>query len=479
MSNTFTQYHLSPEIQSALKVLNYKEPTEIQSLVLPLALEGRDIAAGSQTGSGKTAAFGIPICEMADWGKNSPQALVLEPTRELTLQVKEELFAIGRNKRLKVPDLFGGFPIEKQILTLKQKSHIVVGTPGRLLDHISRGTIELSDIRIVVIDEADLMLDMGFIADVEKILEAVPDCQLMLFSATLGDSLQSLMDQYMTDPVTVTIQSEIPTVKEIEQSFIRTDNDSKYEAFLNVLRKENPDTAIIFCGTREMANVLCRKLGRDNVKCGVLHGDIDQQDRIRTIEGFRRGSFRYLIATEVAARGIDFPNLSLVVNYDFPTGREPYIHRIGRTGRNGESGKAVSFVTDTDESMKKMVEEYMNYTIPEAKDMVPSEQEKAAFQEKQQEKAKGREKKGAGFHREITRLTISGGRKSKMRAVDIVGTICSIEGVSPEDIGVIDIRDSITYVDIMNGQGKRVCDALQEKTMKGKVRKVRVSRLPG
>lgn len=510
--NTFTSYNLQPEILQSLQVLHYEEATEIQQQVLPVALEGRDLAARSKTGSGKTAAFAIPICQKVQWDENRPQALVLEPTRELTVQVKEEIFHIGRNKRLKVPDVFGGFPIDKQILTLKQKSHIVVGTPGRLLDHIDRETIDLSAVETLVIDEADLMLDMGFIQDVEKIIQDLPKCQIMLFSATLDESLQDLMDRYMTDPAVIAIEEDVATVDAIRQGIIRVSSKShgdgvntvsshsrntdvqknrnesdeealeheisrqKYKALLHTLMHENPDSCIIFCGTREMADVLCRKLGRDGVRCGVLHGAIDQQDRLRTIDGFRLGRFRYLIATDVAARGIDFPNLSLVFNYDFPTGKETYVHRIGRTGRNGEAGRAISLMTDKDVHMYNAIEEYLNITIPIEKLPEVTEQERKTFNNRQKEKVQLKKRKGAEFKQTITKLTISGGKKSKMRAGDIVGAICSVDGVTADDIGVIDVRDSITYVDVMNGKGHKVHDALQDRTIKGKVRKVKISR---
>ncbi|MEG0689161.1 MAG: DEAD/DEAH box helicase [Hungatella sp.] len=477
MKNEFSQFGLSNEIIKALEVLGYQEPTEIQKQVIPYALADRSIAAKSQTGSGKTAAFAIPLCEHAHWEENLPEALVLEPTRELTVQVKQEIFHIGRNKRLKVPDIFGGFPIDKQIQTLKQKSHIIVGTPGRVMDHVRRESLNLSKIRYLVIDEADLMLDMGFIDEVTAIIKRLPENRVvMLFSATLSDKVQRLITNYMKDPVSVMIESETQTVELVEQKLYEMDQEDKYEAFVTLLIQENPESAMIFCGTREMVNVLDRKLKKDGIRCGMLHGEIDQQDRLRTIEGFKDGRFRYLIATDVAARGVDIQNLSHVFNYDFPTGRETYVHRIGRTGRNGEGGTAVSLVCDGDKRMLEMVEEYIGHKfevlpLPERK-----EPDEKAFWQRQKERAILKVRKGAGFQKTITRLSISGGKKSKMRAVDIVGTICSIPDMTAEDIGIIDVRDSLTYVEILSGKGKLVLDALQEKTIKGKIRKVRTSR---
>lgn len=485
MTNQFESYQLSKEIIEALTILGYKEPTKIQTEVIPMALKRRDIVGKSQTGSGKTAAFAIPLCEEAVWEENTPTALVLEPTRELTIQTKQEIFHIGRKKRLKVPDVFGGFPIDKQIQTLKQKSHIVVGTPGRVMDHIRRGTLQLSNIKSVVIDEADLMLDMGFAEEVGQILDAIKTKpRIMLFSATIGEEIEQMIDRYLREPVLIEIEETEETKLNIKQEVYEVAKESdgigqdneKYRLFLRLLARENPDSCMIFCGTKEMVNVLCRKLRKDGVKCGMIHGDIDQQDRIRTVEGFREGRFRYLIATDVVARGIDFDNLSHVFNYDFPTGRETYVHRIGRTGRNGKTGIAISLVAESDQKMKKMVENYVGYELPMEIYVPVTKKEEEAFWNRQNEKVVLKKKKGAEFNKTITKLSISGGKKSKMRAVDIVGTICSIPNMAAEDIGVIDVRDSLTYVEIFNGKGKKVLDALQEKTIKGKIRKVRITR---
>lgn len=478
--NKFTQYALSEEILDALEILGYKEPTQIQTEVIPLILRGESLTAKSQTGSGKTAAFAIPLCEGVDWEENMPQALVLEPTRELTVQVKQEIFQIGRKKRLKVPDVFGGFPIDKQIQTLKQKSHIVVGTPGRVADHIRRGSLKLENIRYLVIDEADLMLDMGFAQDVTWIIEQLPaDRQMMLFSATLNPKVTELIETHMGQAVDITVESEHETVETVEQRCYRVLSQEKYEVFLTLLMKENPESCMVFCGTREMVDVLGRRMKKDGLRCGMLHGEIDQQTRLRTIEGFKENRFRFLIATDVAARGVDVQNLSHVFNYDFPTGCETYVHRLGRTGRCGQDGIAISLVSETDEVMAGRVEAYIGCRLPFEELPVKSQVEEmfgAAFWKRQKERPVLKAGKGAGFKKTITRLSIGGGKKSKMRTADIVGTICSIEGIEATDIGVIDIRDSLTYVEILNGKGKLVLDELQEKTIKGKVRKVRITR---
>ncbi len=476
-NDDFKQYQLSSEITEALLLLGYKTPTKVQKEVIPLILKGKDIAAKSQTGTGKTAAFAIPACEMAKWEENLPQILVLEPTRELSVQVRDEIFYIGRKKRLKVPAVFGGFPIDKQIQTLKQKSHIVVGTPGRVMDHIRRDTLKLSKVRMLVIDEADLMLDMGFLEEVRQIIEKLPaNRQILLFSATLGERIGELVSEYLSDAVYVILEDEKKTAELVEQNVCQADSEEKYDIFLDILIKENPESCMIFCGTREMVNVLYHKLLREKAACGMLHGEMDQRDRLRTIEDFRSGRFRCLIATDVAARGIDFDQITHVINYDFPTGRETYVHRIGRTGRNGKHGKAISLVTADDLRMKKMVEEYLGTEIPEMDRPVREEADEKAFWKSQKQPRGRRQSKGAALNNGITRLSVGGGKKSKMRAVDIVGTICSIDGIEASDIGIIDIRDSLTHVEILNGKGKLVLEALQTKTIKGKIRKVRITR---
>lgn len=472
--NHFRQFELSEEVIEALAVLGYQEPTEIQRAVIPAVLEGRSVAARSRTGSGKTAAFAVPLCQRACWEENLPGALVLEPTRELTVQVGRELFHVGRKRRLKVAEVFGGFPIDKQVQTLRQKCHIVVGTPGRVADHLRRGSLKLEKIRYLVIDEADLMLDMGFFEEVTGIIRQLPkNPVILLFSATLNERVKGLIGEYLSDPLEISVESEKSAADTVEQKLYRVAAEEKYAAFFTLLIKENPESCMIFCGTREMVDVLGRKLERDGLRCGMLHGEIDQQARLRTIAGFKENRFRYLIATDVAARGVDVQGLTHVFNYDFPTGRETYVHRIGRTGRNGESGIAVSLVTEADEKMAEMVATYIGHELPFYELPTRTPEEEKAFWNRQKKRPVLRAAKGDAFKKTITRLSIGGGRKSKMRAGDIVGTICSIEGISAEDIGIIDVRDSLTYVEILNGKGKIVLDALQGKTIKGKVRRVR------
>ncbi|MFI3213590.1 MAG: DEAD/DEAH box helicase [Eubacteriales bacterium] len=472
--NPFERYGLEKEILQSLQVLGYQEPTPIQEKVIPILLKGKDLVGKSQTGSGKTAAFGIPLCNQVKWEEQEPQVLILEPTRELAVQVQEELFQIGRMKKIKIPVVFGGMAIDKEILSLKQKSHLVVGTPGRVMDHIRRGSLSLRNIQYLVIDEADLMLDMGFLEEVGSIIEALSKVQISLFSATMGEHLTKLVERYMTEPEYLTIESDTEVVQSITQIVYEVENDDKFHYLMKVLLSENPKECMIFCGTREMVNTLYGKLRRKKIRCGMLHGGMEQRDRLYAIGDFRQGKFPYLITTDVAARGIDFPDMTHVINYDFPTNKENYVHRIGRTGRNGKSGKAISFIQSSELHYKKEVETYANIELS-IEEMVSEElveQNKEAFFAKQYEKITLKEKKGAKFNETITKLTIGGGKKSKIRPADIVGALCNLNQMSQEDIGVIDVRDSITYVEIFNGKGDIVYRQLQKKPIKGKLRKV-------
>lgn len=465
--------NLSEDIQIALEKLGFKEATEIQSVAINPILEGRDVVAKSKTGSGKTLAFGIPICNNVTWEGRYPQALILEPTRELAEQVREELFLVGRMKRLKIPALFGGFPIDKQIQTLRQKTHIVVGTPGRTLDHIRRETLNLAEIKYVVIDEADLMLDMGFMEDVSMILSSIPGkVQLLLFSATLEDKIMKLTEEYMEQPLYIQLDSEEMIPEGITQLLYRSDKEEKFKNFRNLLIAHNPEIAIVFCATKEMVAVLQQMLKRESIYAMVLHGNQDQRERLEAIKQFTQGKSRILIATDLASRGIDFSRITHVFNYDFPTGKETYVHRIGRTGRNKQSGHAISIVTEDDCRMLHMVEEYTDQnfdiiSIPEI-----SKDQENEFRNKQKTPLKVKKDRERILKKDITKLAIGGGRKSKIRTIDIVGSICNIDGMINDDIGIIDVRDSITYVEILNGKGDIVEKALQTKPIKGKVRKV-------
>jgi superfamily II DNA/RNA helicase len=476
MSETsFKDYKLSEEIIRALESLGYEQPTDVQSAVIPIALQKKDLAVKSQTGSGKTAAFGIPICEMIDWEENKPQALILTPTRELAAQVKEDITNIGRFKRIKATAIYGKEPFAKQKTELKQKSHVVVGTPGRVLDHIEKGSLDLERLKFLVIDEADEMLRMGFIDQVEAIINKLPkDRMTMLFSATLPKDVESLCHRYMKSPMDIEIKATEGTTVQIEHSLFVVKEADKLNLLKDVTVVENPDSCIIFCRTQEHVDHVAEHLDHMEYTCDKIHGGMMQEDRFKVMNEFKRGEFRYLVATDVAARGIDIDSITHVINYDLPLDKESYVHRTGRTGRAGKTGIAISFVTPHEDKFLADIQGYIGFEIRRRE--VPSKeevtQEKAAFDEKMELQPVLKKDKNEQLNKEILKLYFNGGKKKKIRAVDFVGTIAKIEGVTFEDIGIITIQDNVSYVDILNGKGPNVLKAMKTTTIKGKLLKV-------
>ncbi|MGG2467427.1 MAG: DEAD/DEAH box helicase [Paraclostridium dentum] len=471
----FKDYKLSNEILKSLNMLNYKTPTKVQQEVIPVALENKDVLVKSQTGSGKTATFAIPLCELVDWDENKPQALILTPTRELAIQVKEDVFNIGRFKRIKVPALYGKSSFSLQAKELKQKTHIVVGTPGRTIDHIKEGNFITDNIKYLVLDEADEMLSMGFLEQVEEIISLLPKNRVtMLFSATMPDDINRLSKKYMKNHVTIEIEAKTLTVDRIQQDGYNIEETGKLNLLKDVTTIENPDSCVIFCNTQVKVESLYNELRKLKYPCDKIHGGMEQDERIKVMNNFKKGYFRYLIATDVAARGIDIDNITHVINYDVPVLRENYVHRIGRTGRAGKEGRAITFVMKSDE--RRMFEIY-SYTGKElTMKMKPSKRLvmslKPEFDKKLEQRQKVKEDKGANLSQEIMKIHINAGKKTKMRPVDIVGTLCSIEGMKAEDIGVISVLDISTYVEILNNKGEMVLKVLQTKNIKGRPRKV-------
>ncbi|MCY9089715.1 DEAD/DEAH box helicase [Bacillus mojavensis] len=471
----FKNYQISHDILRALEGLGYTEPTEVQRSVIPAALERKDLVVKSQTGSGKTAAFGIPLCELADWDENKPQALVLTPTRELAVQVKEDITNIGRFKRIKATAVFGKSSFDKQKAELKQKSHIVVGTPGRVLDHIEKGTLPLDRLSYLVIDEADEMLNMGFIDQVEAIIKHLPtERTTMLFSATLPEDIEKLSRQYMQNPEHIEIKAAGLTTRNIEHAVIQVREENKFSLLKDVLITENPDSCIIFCRTKEHVNQLTDELDELGYPCDKIHGGMIQEDRFDVMNEFKRGEYRYLVATDVAARGIDIENIALVINYDLPLEKESYVHRTGRTGRAGNQGKAISFVAPFEKRFLAEIEDYIGFGIQTLE--APSQEEiakkKPDFLAKLKDRPKIKKDKSEELNKDIMKLYFNGGKKKKIRAVDFVGTIAKIDGVSADDIGIITIMDNASYVEILNGKGPRVLKAMKDTTVKGKKLKV-------
>ncbi|MEQ6378619.1 DEAD/DEAH box helicase [Bacillaceae bacterium S4-13-56] len=480
MSNSeFNNYKLSNEILKALSALGYSSPTKVQQKVIPEALLGHDLIVQSQTGSGKTAAFAIPICEKVDWEENKPQALILSPTRELAAQVAEDFTNIGRFKRIKVTAVYGKQSFAKQQLELKQKVHVVVGTPGRVLDHMEKGTLILDKIEYLVIDEADEMLNMGFIDQVEAIIERLPKNRTTFtFSATLPEDVESLCRKYMQNPNHIQVKASGITTEKINHFVMEVEEADKLSLLKDVLTLENPDSCILFCRTQERVHELFGKLDDWGMSVDQLHGAMVQEDRFAVMNDFKRGAFRFLVATDVAARGIDVDDITHIINYDFPLEKERYVHRTGRTARAGKSGMAITFMTSHEEKFLKEVEEYIGFNIVKREAPTREDVKKAQpdFDQKNNTRPNLKQNKSEKLNQDIMKLYFNGGKKKKLRAIDFVGTIAKIPGVSADDIGIITIQENSTYVDILNGKGPLVLQTMKKTTIKGKQLKVHQAR---
>ena len=471
----FNEYQLSGDLLKAIRLLNFTSPTKVQEQVIPVVLEQKDIIVKAQTGSGKTAAFAIPICQLLDWEENKPQALVITPTRELAIQVKEDMFNIGRFKRLKVSVIYGKSPFYYQEKELKQKTHIVVGTPGRLIDHIERGTLDTSNIKYLVIDEADKMLDMGFIEQIETIITSLSQERItILLSATMPLDINNLCNKYMKNPIRVEIEEQNSAIDRIYQERYQVDQVDKIKLLRDLIIVENPDSCMIFCNTKQKVDEVYGELVKLYNTCEKIHGGMEQQDRLRVMNDFKQGYFRYLVATDVAARGIDIEDISLVINYDIPQDRENYVHRIGRTGRVNKTGKAITFVGQNEDKFLNDIHQFIGKVIllkaSPKKQRVDNARQN--FIEKINKIPEIKETKGAQLRSEIMKLHVNAGKKTKMRAADIVGTLCSIKGITATDIGIINIMDVSTFVEILNSKGELVFQELQKTPIKGRLRKV-------
>lgn len=465
----FQDYNFDEEILKALDKLGYQKPTSVQSELFPLLFSHQDAIVKSKTGSGKTAAFAIPIIQMLDWSIRTPQVLVLTPTRELALQVREEMFHIGRYKRLKVEPIYGQVSYKAQEKQLQQRTHIVVGTPGRVLDHIEQGTIDLSKIEYVVVDEADEMFAIGFEEQVNDILDSITTPYVMtLLSATLNQNIEQLCKRYMDNPTYIEVEQDLRP--QIDEYYIYSE-DKQPKAY-DILVNENPSSSIIFCNTQVEVDNLYDKLSNKSKLIGKLHGGMEQKKRIQAIKEFKLGYITYLIATDVAARGIDVDDIELIINYDVPTSSEIYVHRIGRTARMEKHGKAVTIVDGERKRFFNLIKDsgrnLNEYMLPNNE--ILKEKEVLFVDASSSRTIKA--EKNLLFEDEIMKLHINAGKKAKIRPMDIVGAICSIEGISSDDIGIIEVIDVATFVEILNQKGNLVLDALQNLKIKGKIRKV-------
>lgn len=482
MNKKFEDFNLDKYIIKALYNLNYKTPSKVQEEVIPRLLKKEDVIVKSKTGSGKTASFGIPICENIDIENNNVQALIVVPTRELALQVKDEISNIGRLKKIRCSAIFGKQPIKEQIRELKQRVHIVVATPGRIIDHIGRNTINLDDIKYFIIDEADKMLNKGFIEDMEFILNKIPKNSAKgLFSATIDDDIQYICDKYLKVSNILDIKyNELFDKKQIIENKIKSSENDKYKNLKSIIYMENPTSLIIFCNTKDKVKKLYENMKKDGFLVEELHGDMSQDKRIFVIKDFKNNKFNILISTDVAARGIHIDDISLVINYDVPRDKENYIHRIGRTGRKDSYGKAITIFTDKDDKYINEIEAYLGYEIKVLEELKIDDiaKGKIKFEKKSKEVLKNRKNKiiEKNIHNEVTKIYINAGKKKKIRVIDIVGAFSNLPGINNEDIGVVEVQDLCSYVDILNYKGEELVKKYKEISIKKKMVKLRKDR---
>ncbi|MFW6007486.1 MAG: DEAD/DEAH box helicase [Bacillota bacterium] len=511
----FEELGLSNEILKAVEDIGFEETTRIQTGTIPLILKGKDITGQAQTGTGKTAAFSIPILEKVNPENKNPQAIVLCPTRELAIQVSEELKMLSKYKnRIYSLPIYGGQAIKRQIKALKKGVQIIIGTPGRIMDHMRRGTLKLNNIDFAVLDEADVMLDMGFIDDIETIFKDIPeDRQTLFFSATITKSVLNLSKKYQENSEFVKIAHEKLTVPNIEQYYYEIRRGDKLKVLTRLLDFYSPKLALIFCNTRKMVEKLNIKLQARGFLSDALHGGFNQNQRDRVMGKFRDGIIEILVATDVAARGIDVNDIEVVFNYDIPQDTDYYVHRIGRTGRAGKSGKAVTLVVGKDIYKLRDIQKYTKTKIKRKEIPSLSDVEEAKFEKfidslsdyiKQEhlekyinlienqlndqyssiEIAAALIKKSlenetddqeienvnfgdTGAEPGMVRLFVNIGKKDKISPRHIVGAIAGETGLAGKLIGAIDVYDNFTFVEVPREKGEEVLKIMKNNYIKG------------
>ena len=481
MINRFEEFNLDKNIIKSLKNMKYEIPSKVQSKVIPQLLNNKDIIVKSKTGSGKTASFAIPLCEKVDINNNSVQGLIIAPTRELALQIKEEVQNIGRIKKVRCSAIFGKQPLKEQVAELKQRVHIVVATPGRIIDHIGRGTIDLSNVKFFIIDEADKMLNKGFVDDMESIMTKLPQnaCKGM-FSATIDDNINSVCEKYMKNIIRIEIKDEDKYIKkQISEFFINSEEENKYDLLKSIIYKECPHSVIVFANTRDKVDEIYKSMKKDKFTVGVIHGDMSQDKRLFIIKDFKENKFNILVSSDITSRGIHVDDVSLVINYEVPRDKENYVHRIGRTGRVDKLGKAITIVSNKEEKYLREIEEYTKNQIEEINEIDEREvsEGKNKFKILQENLLKNRKSninKKEKENQEATKIYLNVGKKKKIRVIDIVGAFSNIEGINNEDIGVIEVKDTCSYVDILNYKGENFLKI--NKTIIIKKKQVKVKR---
>ena len=513
MATSFADLQLSPGLLETVAELGYEEPTPIQEQTIRLLIEGRDVIAQAQTGTGKTAAFAIPIVECVDPDDRHVQALVMAPTRELAVQVAEATHRLGRSKGLSVLPVYGGQPIQRQLHVLARGVQVVIGTPGRLLDHLRRGTLDLAHVKYVMLDEADEMLDMGIIEDIESILDTVPETrQMALFSATIPPRIAALAQKYLHDPVRVTIAPTELTIPAIEQYYVEVTPRNRLDSLTRILDHDEPESAIIFARTKRDVDELGEALQSRGFDAETLHGDLNQVQRDRVMNRFRSNQVELLVATDVAARGLDISGVTHVFNYAIPEDAEAYVHRIGRTGRAGKTGKAITFVQPNEIRLLRIIQRIIGQKInplrlPTLADVEARRREalKATLRERitqgnltpyldlvtelaeefdLAEIAAAAANMASAGDRPLTevvevsnssdgvepgmaRLFLNVGRQAGVRPGDIVGAIANEAGIPGRAIGAIDIYDTTAFVEVPAADRERVMRALSHTTIKG------------
>jgi superfamily II DNA/RNA helicase len=463
----FKDYPIDSLLKRALSELGFTTPLEVQEKTFPLIMNDNDLIVQSQTGSGKTAAFAIPLCEKVDVTLERTQVVVLAPTRELATQVKEDFEDIGKYKGIRFSLLVGKQPMEFQRKELKTNPHVIIATPGRMMDHIKNKNIKLQEVKNLVIDEADEMFIMGFKEQLEVIIKKLPqERNTLLFSATMSDEVQNLSQMYMRSPKRIEIEHEVFNIDKIEQIYYAVDGLKKVDFMKVMIKQEAPKKAIIFCNTQEQVDNIFEIMQKWDRKTCAVHGGMEQSIRTQTLKAFKKGTYHLLVATDLAARGLHVRDLTHVINYSVPFEHENYVHRIGRTGRVDQKGIAITLVIPTEMNRFKELEKYLGYEIPCKGGHVTRQTEKVV-RGKQRFKDTNNTKLGVS-------VKINAGLvNSPLKRSDILSAIRSIEGVTMADIGKIDMKDKFTTVNIYNNKYTQVVKGIETKKIKGKLYRVK------
>src|SRR5215212_5290491 len=474
---TFAELGLSEPLLEALQHLGYEQPTPIQEEAIPGLLEGRDIIGQAQTGTGKTAAFGLPLLQYIDVGDPEVQALVLTPTRELCIQVTQALRAYGEKKGVKVVAVFGGAPIRTQQAQLKEGAQVVVGTVGRVMDLMSRHSLMLTSARFVVLDEADEMLDLGFLEDVEMILSRCPSGrQTALFSATMPGEIRKLAEKGMYEPQTIKVRAATLTIDTVEQFYVEVSDREKADALARVLKAERPTQAIIFVRTKIGVDRLARALDNKGLRVKALHGDMSQGSRDGVMIAFKDGREKLLIATDIAARGLDISGVSHVINYDMPNSPEVYVHRIGRTGRVGRSGRAITLVTPKQARDLDAVRKHANTVIsewspngagPPRKVVRVDHVEPPREEERQPRRPRHTKPRRAPNQGARAKLLVAAGRSSGLEPADVVAAIVDNSNLDGEDVSNVRLLERFSFVEVPRERAEEVVDKVSGTQVRG------------